>query len=113
MSNLNISDEKWIEISTEMRGSDLPVKQWCKENGFNYKTVLTHEKRLGLQKIRTNPPQQMQSKKVNFAQVKVIEGMSALPSAALQLSVGDITIGVERGFDGDTLRALIKELHTL
>ena len=109
-------EEFWRRIVTRQAKSELSIRQWCRQQGVAepsfYAWRRTLARRRSEQDATTERPR-ARLLAVDVASAVYVAGRVTEPTAGagLQLVVQDVRIEIAAGFDGDTLRRLLRVLR--
>ena len=98
--------EHWIQLVSECRGSGLPVRAWCRQQGINSKTYYSWERKI----LQTVSRQRSLCAGGRFAEVPVIPALrgpeDVQPAAVLR--VGELRCGIREGISPELLQLLVR-----
>lgn len=102
--------QEWREKIKECRSSELPVKEWCREQRINPTTYYRWEREIfGRVKCAQEPGTSLVASETVFAQLPAPKGSSPGISV-MTVRMGGMEIDVHAGADAEMLASLFRVL---
>lgn len=100
--------QEWIALIEDYKSSGLTMAAWCSSNQFTLHTL-----KYWLRKLKGTSsaiPGLAKSRRSTFVPLAVDDSASKVPGTPLVVSVGEVRIEIQSGFDPRLLQEVVKAL---